>query len=198
MAYDWQARKIKLLTSHGYMPARYFDEIERDLCDPIASCELPNGITVRTYEDAPLSDSLLVHNVSFTDHWGSQPISESRWRQKWNEFHVATASFVAYDGDEPVSYLTSAAFPHDFKDKGRSEAWVEGLGTVRSHRKRGIASTLVTLAIEDFKRLGMEYAVLGVDSESPTGAHHLYESLGFVHHRREIAYIKKISIEPYL
>jgi ribosomal protein S18 acetylase RimI-like enzyme len=47
--------------------------------------------------------------------------------------------------------------------------------------------------MEEFKRLGMEYAVLGVDSASSTGAHHLYESLGFVQYRRSIAYIKEIS-----
>jgi mycothiol synthase len=163
----------------------------------MAPLQVPSGITVRKWEDALLSDSHRVHNRSFTDHWGSQPISESRWRQKRNEFHLSGASFVAYDGDEPVGYVMSAAFPHDFEDKGRSEAWVEGLGVLRSHRRRGIASTLVTLAMDGFKRLGMQYAVLDVDSESPTGAHRLYESLGFVHHRREIAYIKNISIEPY-
>jgi hypothetical protein len=34
MAYDWQARKIEFLGSHGYKAERYFDELGRDLGDP--------------------------------------------------------------------------------------------------------------------------------------------------------------------
>jgi ribosomal protein S18 acetylase RimI-like enzyme len=185
--------KIEFLESHGYSAMRYFDELVRDLNDPIDAAPIPHGITVRTLEDAPLSDSLSVHNPAFADHWGSQPVSEARWAQNENEFHLPAASFVAYEDDEPVSYLLSAAFPHDFEDKGRREAWVDGLGTIRSHRKRGIAAALVSLAMEAFKYLGIEYAVLGVDSASSTGAHHLYESLGFVQDRRSIAYIKEVT-----
>ncbi len=43
-----------------------------------------------------------------------------------------------------------------------------------------------------FVSLGMDFAILGVDSENPTGAHGLYEALGFVHDRRSIAYIKQV------
>ena len=193
VVYDWQVDKIEFLESHGYSAMRYFDELVRDLSIPIDASPLPHGITVRTFEDAPLSDSLRVHNPAFADHWGSQPVSEARWAQNENEFHLPAASFVAYDDDEPVSYLLSAAFPHDFEDKSRREAWVDGLGTLRSHRKRGVASALVSLAMEAYKRSGMEYAVLGVDSASSTGAHHLYESLGFVQDRRSIAYIKQVA-----
>ncbi len=193
VVYEEQLEKIESLESHGYEAMRYFDELARDLSDDIDAEALPRGITVRTFDDAPLSDSLRVHNPAFADHWGSQPVSEVRWAQNENEFHLSSASFVAYDGDEPVSYLMSAAFPHDFEDKGRREAWVDGLGTIRSHRKRGIASALVSLAMVEYKRLGMEYAVLGVDSASQTDAHHLYEALGFVQDRRSIAYVKEIT-----
>jgi ribosomal protein S18 acetylase RimI-like enzyme len=139
-----------------------------------------------------MADSLVVHNASFADHWGSQPISEKSWANNATEFLLPKASYVVYDGYQPVSYLMAAAFPHDFEDKGRTEAWVEGLGTIRSHRKRGIASALVTLAMEEFKTSDVEFAVLGVDSENPTGAHHIYEELGFVPDRRGIAYIKVV------
>lgn len=193
MAYEWQTHRTQLLESHGYEAKRYFDELERDLGEQIVPVPVPDGISIQTWESAPLSDSLLVQNQAFIDHWGSQPVSETRWAQHESEFHLSSASFVAYDGDDPVSYLMSAAYPHDYGDKGRSEAWVEGLGTIRSHRRQGIGSTLVTMAMGEFRRLGMEFAMLGVDAASPTGAHHLYESLGFVQNRRSIAYVKGIS-----
>ncbi|MEN8040167.1 MAG: GNAT family N-acetyltransferase [Actinomycetota bacterium] len=190
--YDWQTDAIDFLVEHGYEPMRYYDELIRDLSKPIDARPFDPALRVETWESAPLEDSLTAHNGSFIDHWGSQPIAETSWAQGVNEFTLMDASFVVYDGSEPVAYLMAAAFPHDFKDKGRTEAWVEGLGTIRSHRKRGIASALVTRAMEVFEAAGMEYAALGVDSENPTGAFHIYESLGFVSDRRNIAYIKKV------
>ncbi len=191
--YDWRTDEIEFLESRDYVPMRYYDELSRDLSDPIPTRPLPDGLTVETWETADLDKSLAVHNASFADHWGSQPITEKSWAHGANEFHLPAASYVAYDDGEPVGYLMAAAFPHDFVDKGRREAWVEGLGTVRSHRKRGLASALVTLAMEEFVNSGMEFAVLGVDSENPTGAYHIYEELGFVHDRRNIAFIKVVG-----
>lgn len=191
--HDWQIDKIEFLESHGYTPKRYFDELSRDLSVGITAKPLADGLTVQTWETAPLADSLAVHNASFADHWGSQPISEKSWANNFNEFSLPAASYAVYDGAVPVSYLLSAAFPHDFEDKGRTEAWVEGLGTLRSHRKRGIASALVTLAMEEFSKADFEFAVLGVDSKNPTGAYHLYEDLGFVHDRRSISLIKVVT-----
>ncbi len=191
--YDWQTDKISFLESHGYEPRRYFDELARDLGLPMPDTTLADGLSLRTWESAPLSDSLAVHNAAFADHWGSQPISERSWENGVNEFSLPRASFVAYEGDRPVGYLSASAFPHDFEDKGRSEAWVEGLGTIRSHRKRGIASALVSRAMAEFTASGFEFALLGVDSANPTGAYHIYESLGFVHDRRNVAYIKVVE-----
>ncbi len=191
-AYDWQTDKIEFLEAHGYEPMRYYDELLADLSKPIADRSLPEGLTVRSWEKASLKDSRTVHNAAFVDHWGSQPQSEKSWAQNANDFLLREASFVVYDDGEPVSYLMAAAFPHDFADKGRREAWIEGLGTLRSYRKRGIGSALVTLAMQKFASLDMEFAILGVDSENSTGAYGLYEALGFVHDRRSIAYIKRI------
>lgn len=192
-AYDWQKEKIEFLESHGYEPGRYYDEVAADLSNPLPVISLPDGLTCRTWESAPLEDSRVVHNEAFADHWGSQPRSAKSWTELVTDFHLARASFVVYDAGAPVSYLLSSAFPHDFEDKGRREAWIEGLGTIRSHRKRGIASALVVLAMDRFKRLRMEYAVLGVDTENSTGAYGLYEALGFVHDRRGIAYVKEVT-----
>lgn len=190
--YDWQKDTIGFLEGHGYEPVRYFDELARDLSAHIEPLLLPDGLSARPWAEAPLEDSLRVHNDAFADHWGSQPISEHAWAQRVNEFHIDEASYVVYDGDDPVAYAACSAYPHDFEDKGRSEAWVEGLGTIRSHRKRGIASTLVALAMVAFKKLGMECAMIGVDSENPSGAYQIYEALGFVPDRRSIAYVKVI------
>lgn len=193
MAYESQSDKILFFESHGFSPERFFDELSCDLSDPIVDRQLPEGLTVRTWETAPLADSLVVHNASFVDHWGSQPISAKSWANGANEFYLPKASYVVYDGRKPVSYLMAASFPHDFEDRGRSEAWIEGLGTIGTHRKRGIGSALVVRAMDEFMASDIEFAMLGVDSENPSGAYHIYESLGFVHDRRGVAYIKVVK-----
>lgn len=190
--YESHVTRIRFLEANGYKATRYYDDLARDLAEPLIDVPLADGLTVKTWETASLEDSRAVHNGSFADHWGSQPISEARWARVPNKFHLPLASFVVYDGDAPVAYVSCAAYPHDFDDKGRREAWIEGLGTLRSHRKRGVATALVVCAMQEFARMGMEYAVLDVDSENPTGAYGLYESLGFVHERRSIAFTKKI------
>jgi len=47
--------------------------------------------------------------------------------------------------------------------------------------------------MKKFAGSDLEFAILGVDSENPTGAYGLHESLGFVHDRRSIAFIKQIQ-----
>ena len=194
-AYDWQEDKISFLEAHGYEPLRYYDELLADLSAPVTERSLPDGLSIMSWESAPLDDSHSVHNEAFADHWGSQPQSETSWAQNVNDFSLPSASFVAYDGETPVAYLMAAAYPLDFDDKGRREAWIEGLGTLRAYRRKGIGSALVTSAMAEFASMGMEFAVLGVDSENPTGAYGVYQSLGFVPDRRSIAYIKDVSDE---
>jgi mycothiol synthase len=194
-AYDWQEDKIAFLEAHGYEPMRYYDELLADLSDPIVDRPLPEGLSIASWESAPLDDSHSVHNAAFADHWGSQPQSGKAWAQNVNDFLLPRASYVVYDQDEPVAYLMAAAYPHDFDDKGRREAWIEGLGTLRAYRRKGIGSALVTLAMKEFASMEMEFAILGVDSENPTGAYGVYQALGFEPDRRSVAYIKDLSKE---
>jgi GNAT superfamily N-acetyltransferase len=186
-----QEDQIQFLTSHGYEIARYFHELNRDLSGPIDAVEIPDGITVRPFDDHR-SQARLVHNDAFLDHWGSEPISAEKWELHLAEFFEPNASFVAFDGDDPVAYVLCATYPHDFGVRGWSHTWVEGAGTVRSHRRRGLASALITRAMRVMAEGGMEYAILGVDADSPTGAYGVYEALGFRELRREVALTKKV------
>jgi len=183
--YVQQQDDIDFLCSRGYEVVRYYHELGRDLSMPLSAHRMPEGVEVRSL-DACGGDARDVHNASFRDHWGSQPISVAAWNHGFNEFHMREASFVAYDDGEAVAYVMSEAYPHEFEDRGWPNAWVEGVGTVRSHRRRGLASALITKAMEVMAAAGMEYAILGVDAENPTGAYGLYEDLGFSEMRREL------------
>jgi mycothiol synthase len=178
-AYDGQTDRIELFERFGYQRVRYFAEMIRDLGLPIPGGAVPEGVEIRVWSDELRAPSRLIHNASFADHWGSQPFSEYSWDHDFDEFFLPKASFMAFEAENPVAYLRSSAYPHEFESRGHSEGWIEGLGTLPSHRRRGIASALLIKAMEAYGQHGLSFAALGVDSESPTGAFGLYRGLGF-------------------
>jgi ribosomal protein S18 acetylase RimI-like enzyme len=63
---------------------------------------------------------------------------------------------------------------------GVRRGWLGRVSVRRPWRRRGLASALIVAALTGLRDAGMRDAMLGVDSENPSGALHLYESLGFV------------------
>ncbi len=189
-AYDHQSDRIELFERFGYEPSRYWIEMIRDLTDPFPEVPRLQGIAIYGWSDVTRAAALEVHNQAFADHWGSEPITPESWDHGFDEFFLPEASCVAYDGDVPVAYLVSSMFPHDFEPRGRTEAWIEGLGTIRSHRGRGIAAALIQEAMARFRDRDLEYAALGADAENLTGAVGLYERLGFTVEQTSITFAK--------
>ena len=189
-AYDWQHDRIERLDAHGYEPIRYFVELVTNLSQPIEPTVLPEGYAFEAWPDD--SDAIRVlHNEVFEDHWGTEARSPDEWERYFlDEFFRVDLSFIVVGEGVPVAYLQSSAYPHDFEDRGRSEAWVETLGTARDHRRRGLASVLINRALREYQSAGFEFAAIGVDSESPTGALRLYEALGFEAEKRSISFGK--------
>ena len=192
-AYDWQRGRLDLFASHGYQRVRYFTEMLRDLREPLETTAPPQGIEIRPWSEALAADAMDVHNDAFRDHWGSQPMTAERWSAFRDEFFLPEASFVAYDATGPVGLVLSSKYPHDFEDRGRTESWVEDLGTARRVRGRGIGTALLLAAMDTFRADGMEYACLGVDSASPTGADRLYARAGFVPEKVGISLMKAVD-----
>ena len=66
--------------------------------------------------------------------------------------------------------------------------WLEHISVRRPWRRRGLARAISAMAMRRVRDAGMEDAMLGVDSENPTGALGLYEDLGFEVFSRATAY----------
>ena len=80
---------------------------------------------------------------------------------------------------EVVGYSSCEEYPEDSEAAGRREVWIGSLGVLREWRKRGIASALLAANMAAMRADGVEAAMIGVDSDSPSGAQHLYSSVGF-------------------
>jgi ribosomal protein S18 acetylase RimI-like enzyme len=162
----------------------------RRLDEPLPKAALPPGVEIHAWSDEVSEAARVVHNAAFADHWGSQPITAHAWDLWHDEFFLPGASFVAMDGSDLVGYLSGGMYPHDFESRGRTEGWIEGLGVVRSHRRRGIAAALLVAAMGAFRDRDLQFAAIGVDAENPTGAFGLYSRLGFCEEKRSITFLK--------
>lgn len=58
-------------------------------------------------------------------------------------------------------------------------AYTENISTIKEWRGLGVARALICQSIRILRERGMRQAALGVHSENPTGAFHLYSSLGY-------------------
>ena len=191
--------RIALFEQHGFSQVRIWYSMRRDLSQPIPDETLPPGLILRTF--VPEYDRSLMEafNECFQDHWSFEPITEQDWQMFFmhvDSFHPEL-SFLALDGEE--SHAQIAGFSINFvreednRRQGIAEGLINELGTRRPWRKHGIASALLCASMRAFKAAGLNYAGLGVDTESQTGALGLYERLGFTVVKRSFTFSKPVD-----
>ena len=86
---------------------------------------------------------------------------------------------VAWDGDEVAGVVQTWIWPEENERLGVKRGWLEHISVRRPWRRRGLGRALTAESLRRLRDAGMDDAMLGVDSENPTGALGLYEGLGF-------------------
>jgi ribosomal protein S18 acetylase RimI-like enzyme len=155
--------------------------MERRLEEPIATAA-ETGFSLVPWDEGHGMAIRAVHNAAFADHWGSVPMGEDAWKNIMLDSpgFRADLSYVAVAEEQIVGYAYNEVYEEDWESAGQSEAWIGALGVLREWRKRGIATALLNRSMDAMRRAGMEAAMIGVDSSSPSGAQHLYQSVGFL------------------
>lgn len=186
-AFEFERDRLAVFARHGMRVVRYMDELLCPLADAPAP-RAPEGVEIVTWDAARHEAARLVRNDAFADHWGGIPRDPETWAHDLAAYGTRLdLSFMAFDGGRLVAVCLNAVFPGDEAVRGRREGWIMNVGTVRSHRGRGVASALISHSIAAFRAHGLTHAALGVDSANPTGAYALYERLGFRRiHRSEV------------
>lgn len=183
--------RISMYESLGFRVVRYFVEMIRDLGDPIPEIVLPTGVQLVDWDPSHSSNVHEASNEAFADHWGSVPMDATDWERSlaYPGVRLDLSALALSDGDV-VAFSLAGVYPEDWSLRGRKEAWVDSLGTKRAWRKQGLATALLLDAMRRFRAEGVDYAALGVDAESPTGAFGLYTKVGFVETTRSVALVK--------
>jgi ribosomal protein S18 acetylase RimI-like enzyme len=167
------------LQANGYRLIRRFwrMEIRSDSPEiPAVVPSLPAGVTVETGgRDEQRRAIHEVDQAAFADHWNFTPRSyEENWRHLLAEAGARPEhwSLLRVDGDPAAICLLSDG------RLDRGYAYVSVLGVRREYRRRGLAQLLLRRAFAQARDAGLVGTALHVDSENPTGATRLYESVG--------------------
>ncbi len=162
-----------LLAREGYSVARVFWEMRIELSEEPAAPSLPTGLRLRAF--VPGQDERAVFDTveaAFADHWEHVPREFDEWlnRTKRPDFDPSLWQVIeADDGSIPAAALGWTRDDH---------GWISTVATLRAWRKRGLASALLRASFRAFWQRDMRVVALGVDSQNPTGATHVYEAVG--------------------
>ncbi len=168
-----------LLESMGYSIVRYFIEMSRSLTD-IPSAELPKGIDVRAVKHGDVRTIWDANVEAFRDHWGTYALSEEDYKS-WvgSKYFQPELWQVAWEGEEVVASVMNY-IDHDYNHQtGRHVGWTEEISTRKKWRRLGIAKALIVRSMHMHKEKGMTEVALSVDTNNPSDALRLYESLNY-------------------
>jgi mycothiol synthase len=180
----------QLLESGGYALIRGAYRMRIDFEDEPPEPQWPKGVIVR---EGAHDDVELVYETqqeTFQDSWEYHRIPFDEWRHWMVDYEGFDPSlwFVAESGGQ-VAGVSLCRVTEEDENLG----WVRVLGVRRPWRRRGLGRALLLHTFREFRRRGLGSVGLGVDAESLTGAHKLYESVGMRVVRRNDIYELALS-----
>ncbi len=175
-----------LFEARSYSVVRRFYEMAVELDGPSPPPTWPTGIAPRVFEpdDArPFYEAIL---ESFSEEWGFVALPFEEWKKLRVDESDTSLYFVAWHGGEVAGFIRC-----EIRTPGKG--FVGMLGVRRRWRQRGVGRALLLHALGAFHERGVRWVSLGVDSENPTGATRLYESVGMTVQAAGVAYEKRLA-----
>jgi len=184
----------KALAAHEFKPVRFMNRMIRDLNESIEVPPMPEGLEVRPVAESQYRAVFKALDEAFQDHWGHAPL-----REEMIEGLMASPNFkpalwlVAWDGHEVAAGILNTVDETANQQFNLKRGMTDPIFTRRAWRKRGLARALLMRSLQMFKELSMTEAMLGVDTQNPSGAYTLYESCGFRSTQKSVIYEKLLS-----
>jgi mycothiol synthase len=188
---DKESGAAPLLLSEGYDAIRYGFGMRRPTLDQLPDAPLPSGLELRPVSTADHRAIFEADNEAFRDSWGHGEATEDDFIATYAAPDLDTGLWrVAWDGDQVAGIVVAEIPKAENETLGIRRGWLQRVSVRRRWRRRGLASALIVSALAGLREAGMNEAMLGVDSENPTGALDLYQSLGFAVYDRATTYRK--------
>lgn len=162
-----------LMAGRGWVPARRFWRMRRDLDGPSPDPVWPAGVTVRDHrrpdDDRPVHELI---TAAFREIGGQSERTFEQWTAFLldnDRFDPALCPLAVRDGQ-----VVGAAMSQALGDFG----FVRQLAVAPHERGRGVALALLHECFRRHHERGLPATVLGVDAANPTGALGLYDKAG--------------------
>jgi mycothiol synthase len=169
-----------LLEANGFKPTTFGAEMSRSLLGDLPDAPLPDGLDIRPVAPDHMRPIWEADAESFLDHWGARRPTETDWEGFLDRpFTDPSLWKVAWEGDRVVGQVRSFIDTEENQEYDRLRGYTENISTIKEWRGRGVARALICESLKVLRDRGMAEAALGVHTENPTGAFHLYSSLGY-------------------
>ena len=188
-AWSDDSRLHAVIDRAGFELVRRSYRMEIALGDTVPEPSWPEGISVRTAQPDDVRTVYAVHQETFEDHWEHEPMPFEEWEHmlvRTQEFRPELW-FLAEDGGEVAGVALCKQ-----REPETEIGVIEIIGVRRPWRRRGLGRALLVHAFRELRRAGFRCASLGVDADSLTGAHRLYESAGMCVVARHAVYEKRL------
>jgi GNAT superfamily N-acetyltransferase len=189
---DWSS----VLELEGYSPTWHLFEMVRPDLDNIPDLPLPEGVEVRQVRPEHYKTVWDAMKEALRDE---RSFSEDRYGDVAFEKELKEPIFspeiwqIAWAGSEVIGGVHNYIKREENKALGRKWGHTERIFVARGWRKRGVARALIARSLKVLKDQGMEAATLDVDTENPSGALRVYESLGYKPTEHFVFYKKSLD-----
>lgn len=196
-ATDTETGALALFAAAGYEPVRHFFLMTRPIELPLPVAPLPAGLAVRPVEPGHHRAIWEAMWEARRDHWGYVEQGEEDYAQ-WTRGRLFAPGLwkVAWDGEQVAGMVLNRLDEVQNEQYGRRRGHTQDVFVRRPWRRRGLARSLLVQSVEMFREMGMEETALGVDTQNPSGALRLYESVGYRAVKRTSFFNKEMEEGP--
>lgn len=168
----------------SFEPHRTYLRMRLDFDGEPAPGSLPGGLVARGMTDQDWQALHSVLTTAFLDHYDSHPLPLELFRQdSINDTTDFDRWRLVLDGDECVAVCIASK-----RYAAHGLGYVENIGVLREYRGLGVARFLLRDAFRRDHAEGFTGTSLHCDATNPTGATHLYESVGMSRDQEYLAW----------
>lgn len=185
-----------LLIHEQYQPVRYNVKMVRPIQEDLPDLPLPEGFKIRPVQPEHYWTIWRAVDEALQDHWEGSGLSDEQLKE-WMEGPTFDPGLwvVAWDTntDQVAGTVLNYIDEKENEKYHRKRGYTEYIAVRRPYRRKGLAKALITRSFNVLKNCDMNEAALRVDTENPTGALQLYETMGFSPVKRVAFYRKPLD-----
>ena len=184
---DSDAAARSLFEAAGYRVRHTSWVLQQGLDEAPPEVELPPGVQIRGYRAADAEAAYRVIEDAFNEWPDRQPREFAAWSAQviGHPAFAPELSRLALEGDRLVGVVLCMDY------EGAEEGWVDQIATLATHRHRGIGRALLQSVFAAYHAQGRR--LVGLSTNSQSGALTLYERIGMRVRRSYTAWVKDLA-----